>query len=190
LNVTFKPRRITGLLLLALALLTIWLLIEDDDTSTQLSPSYGTRSSDYSMDDFTLTTMNEMGIPSQTLSGKTMSHYPDNDSTEIEFPIAHFFHPQKNTWLITANHGITFNDGDDILLTGNVIITQQENTDVELRTEKLNLDTSKETANTDQPVIIKTASSITHAVGMDAALAEGLVNLHTHVRGRYDPNEH
>lgn len=187
-NVTSKFPQTFRLLLLALAIFTLWLLLEDEPL--EIPSSNGSRTSDYSMTDFTITSMTDLGLPSELLSGKKMSHYPDDGSTEIDFPIALFFHPEKNTWVVTSDHGITYNDGEDILLTGNVVITQQENTDLEFRSEKLNLNTRKETANTNQAVIIKTATSITHAVGMDATLAEGLVNLHTNVRGRYDPNKH
>jgi len=138
------------------------------------------------MSNFTMTVMDKLGQPSRIVTGQTMSHYPANDSTEIIAPIAQILEQSKKTWLITANKAYTEGKGEDILLTGNVIITQIDNTDIELRTEKLNLDTVRDNAYTDLAVSMKSPHGTTNSVGLHASLQEKTINLHSRVKGHYD----
>ncbi len=138
------------------------------------------------MSNFTMTVMDKLGQPSRIVTGQTMSHYPANDSTEIIAPIAQILEQGKKTWLITANKAYTEGKGEDILLTGNVIITQIDNTDIELRTEKLNLDTVRDNAYTDLAVSMKSPHGTTNSVGLHASLQEKTINLHSRVKGHYD----
>ena len=138
------------------------------------------------MTDFTLTIMDKEGNPSRIISGKEMAHYPEDDSTEIIFPNAELIAPEKETWIITSNKGSTQGKGNDILLTGNVIISQKENSDVELRTEKLNLDTLNNTAYTNLAVSMKSAYGTSESIGLHASLKEKMINLHSRVKGHYD----
>jgi len=167
------------------ALATLWLIVtsgsDDDETQPEIH-----RSSDYAMSDFTLTVMDEAGLPSRVINGDEMAHYPEDDSTEIINPIARFLEPEKDTWVVTANKGSTQGKGENILLSGNVVITRENNQEIELLTEELNLDTVYNTAYTDLPVSIKSAHGETDSVGLHAAMKDKAINLHSQVRGQYD----
>ena len=138
------------------------------------------------MSNFTMTVMDEQGKPSRIITGETMTHYPANDSTEIIMPVAKMLEQGKDTWVLSANKAYTEGKGEDILLTGNVIITPQDNHDIELRTEKLNLDTLRDNAYTDLAVSMKSPHGTTNSVGLHASLQEKTINLHSRVKGHYD----
>lgn len=185
-NATSNLPFLVKLLLPILAIITLWLLFSEDAKKNTGEQKTISRTSDYAMSNFTMTVMNELGKPSRIITGKEMAHYPVDDSTEIDSPIAEIIEQGKDTWLISANKAHTQGKGEDILLTGNVIITPKDNNAIELRTEKLNLDTIHDTAYTDLAVSMKSPHGTTNSVGLHASLQEKTVNLHSRVRGHYD----
>ncbi len=185
-NAISKIPFIAKILLPILAITSIWLLSgEEEKKQTTIENEY-TRTSDYSMTDFILTMMDDSGTPSRVIEGDKLSHYPDDDSTEILFAIARVIDQRKDTWIMSANKGKTQGKGEQIILTGNVIITRQDNNEIELRTEKLTIDTLQNTAYTDLAVSIISPYGNTNAVGLHAALADKMINLHSRVRGHYN----
>jgi len=183
LNVISKFPLIAKILLPVLAILSVYLLSGKSNTVIEGNQ---TQTNDYSMTYFTLTVMNDLGNPSRVISGEKMLHYPDGDRTEIRFPTAEIIDDQKNNWLISSDTGQTQGKGEEILLTGNVIITRQNNNEIELRTEKLTLDTTHDTAYTDLFVSIKSPYGNTKSVGLHADLKDRMINLHSHVKGHYN----
>ncbi len=167
-------------------MVSLWLLSDENSEQKASLQTEFNKASDYAMTDFTLTIMDKEGNPSRIISGTEMAHYPEDDSTEIIFPIAELIAPEKETWIITSNKALTQGKGNDILLTGNVIISQKENSDIELRTEKLNLDTLHNTAYTDLAVSMKSPYGTSESVGLHASLKEKMINLHSRVKGHYD----
>jgi len=184
-NISFT----TKILLLTLAALTAWMLANDvqqqskSDVETDVEFH---QTSDYSMKNFTITIMDEAGQPSRIIKGEDMAHYPEDDSTTINMLVAHIMKPEQEIWLITSNQGDTQGKGEDILLTGNVIVTKENNNDTELRTEKLHLDTEQNTAYTDVAATFKSPNGVTDTVGFHAVLADETINLHSRVKGQYD----
>lgn len=181
-NLTFLAK----LLLPLLAMVTLWLLFSEDTKKKTAENNAISRTSDYAMSNFTMTVMNDQGKPSRIISGKEMAHYPEDDSTEINNPTAEIIEEGKDSWLMSSNKAYTQGKGEDILLSGNVIITQKDNKAIELRTEKLNLDTVHDTAYTDLAVSMKSPHGTTNSVGLHASLQEKTINLHSRVKGHYD----
>jgi len=186
LNATSNLSFVGKLLLSLLAIITLWLLFSNDTKQKVTESSVISRTSDYAMSNFTMTVMDKLGKPSRIITGETMAHYPENDSTEIYAPIAEILEQGKDTWIISANKAYTEGKGEDILLTGNVIISQKDNKAIELRTEKLNLDTLHDNAYTDLAVSMKSPHGTTNSVGLHASLQEKTINLHSRVKGHYD----
>lgn len=177
---------IAKILLLILAVISIWLLSGEEEKKDAIPENEHMRTADYSMTHFTLTIMDDSGTPSRVISGDKLAHYADDDSTEILFPIARVIDQQKDTWILSSNKGLTQGEGEEIVLTGNVIITRQDNNEIELRTEKLILDTLHNTAYTDLAVNIKSPYGNTDSVGLHAALEDKMINLHSRVKGHYN----
>ena len=186
-NVISNIPPVAKTVLLIVAILTVWLISDSDSPSEQKKVNNEVRkTSDYAMSNFTLTIMDIQGHPSRVITGTEMAHYPKDDSTEIFNPVAQFIELGKDTWQVSANKGNTVGKGDDILLTGNVIITQPANPEIELQTEALNLDTLHNTAYTDLAVTMKSPYGITDSVGLHASLKQKTINLHSRVKGHYD----
>lgn len=185
-NATSNLSFLIKLFLPLLAIVTLWLLFNQDTDKKTNENTMTSRTSDYAMSNFTMTIMSKIGKPSRIISGKSMAHYPEDDSTEINDPIAEIIEPGKDSWLISSNKGHTQGKGEDILLTGNVIITQKDNKAIELRTEKLTLDTLHDTAYTDLAVSMKSPHGTTNSVGLHASLQDKTINLHSRVKGHFD----
>ena len=174
------------LLLPLLAIATLWLVFGENEKNKTQQQLEINRASDYAMTDFTLTIMNQDGQPARVIVGDELAHYPSDDSTEVINPVAYFIGQEKDTWIITSNKGETIGKGDDIFLTGNVIITRENNNEIELRSEELHLDTINSTAYTDVAVSISSPYGETNSVGLHATLDDKTINLHSKVKGQYD----
>ena len=185
-NVTSNLPFLAKLLLPILAIVTIWLLSGENDKDKAQQLSEIDRASDYAMTNFTLTIMNQSGKPARVITGDEMAHYPDDDSTEVINPIAHFIGQDKDTWIISSNKGETVGKGEEIFLSGNVIITRENNNEIELHSEELLLDTVNNTAYTDVAVTITSPYGETNSVGLHATLDDKTINLHSKVKGQYD----
>jgi len=186
LNATSNLPFLAKLLLPILAIATLWLLSGDDENDKKKHLSKINRASDYAMTDFTLTIMNQSGQPARVITGDEMAHYPSDDSTEVINPVAYFIGQDNDTWIISSNKGQTIGKGDDIFLTGNVIISREDNNEIELRSEELHLDTAHNTAYTDVAVAISSPYGETNSVGLHATLDDKTINLHSKVKGQYD----
>lgn len=169
-----------------LAIISIWLLSGEDNKQNSSAEDRQTHSSDYAMTDFTITMMNDEGNSARVIAGAKMSYYSDDDSTEILFPVASILDQQKDNWLMSSNKGQTQGKNDKILLTGNVIVTRQDNNEIELYTEQLTLDTLHNTAYTDLAVNMKSPYGNTYSIGLHAALEDKTINLHSRVKGYYN----
>ena len=185
LNAISNIPQLVKIVLLVLAIITLWLL-SGDDTDKNTRQIETRRTSDLAMTDFTLTLMDESGKPARIISGKEMAHYPEDDTTEIIFPVATVTNNETDIWIISSNKATTQGKGEDIFLTGNVIITREDRDDVDLLTEALHINTKQNTAYTDLAVTIKSPYGETNSVGLHADLADETINLHSRVRGHYD----
>lgn len=169
---------------MAAALVTAWLFL--DSPAREPIERLGHRTTDYTMTNFTMTVMNEFGKPARIIRGEEMAHYPDDDSTEILIQTTDFIQEGKDTWIVSSDRADTTGEGELIILTGNVVITNEQQPETQLLTEILHVDTLENTAYTDQPVTMTTLQGYTDSVGMHAMLNEKLINLHSRVRGQYD----
>lgn len=174
------------LILIAATVLTLWLLFDNDPAPSQSGDELVERSSDYAMTDFKMTVMDTNGQPQRIIEGSEASHYPDGDRTEIINPDALHIAVDNDDWIMQAERADTSGKAEHIVLTGNVIITNKDQPDIQLLTELLHLDTVNNTAYTDQPVLMRSPNGDTHSVGFHAALQEETINLHSRVRGQYD----
>ncbi|RKZ87664.1 MAG: LPS export ABC transporter periplasmic protein LptC [Gammaproteobacteria bacterium] len=185
LNAISNIPQLAKILLLILAIITIWLM-SSDDTEKNTGQLEISRTSDFSMTDFTMTLMDDLGKPTRIISGKEIAHYPEDDTTEITSPIAKFTDKETEVWVISSNKGTTQGEGEDLFLTGNVIINREDRDDIELLTEALHINTKQNTAYTDLAVTIKSPYGETNSVGLHADLADETINLHSRVKGQYD----
>lgn len=166
----------------------LWLSLVEDRTE-QINPALSSAvnpASDYGMTNFTMTIMDEQGVPARVVHGKKMVHYPKGDRTDIHMPEILFMENQKDTWVITSKLARTRGQGELIKLRGNVVITQETSDEIKLETSKLNINTENSTAYTDKAVKIASPHGETNSVGLHATLKDETINLHSKVKGQYD----
>lgn len=75
---------------------------------------------DYYVRNFTLRAMDARGQPRYLLSGASLNHYPDDDSTHLEQPRLTQYQPDQVVLYTTADRGRLSADGKELLMRGNV----------------------------------------------------------------------
>ena len=146
------------LLSLSLFALLIWWFRLVDDRPMNLITRVNPHFIDAYMHDFKLTAMNAEGKPGYVLNGRGLKHYNDQDIATIQQPVLHLEHANSN-WLLSAEDGEINDAQNEIVLYNKVVMQQlpaQANADktseagVRLRTERLDIDTTRQLATSDQ----------------------------------------
>src|SRR5688572_30586731 len=77
---------------------------------------------DYMIENFSAIRVDRDGVTRHLLSAKKMLHYPDDDTTDLEYP--HFINtePGKPVMQVDADQAKMTANGEDIYLSGNVRI--------------------------------------------------------------------
>ncbi|WP_126453397.1 LPS export ABC transporter periplasmic protein LptC [Sulfuriflexus mobilis] len=177
--------------LLSLASASIWLQEEgkqgDEDPAQKQAKQRHVP--DYYMDNFEMTTMDDLGRPSSLLISDKMLHYPDDDSTELNMPTMTLYRETGKPWIVRSDRGWVAADNKLVLLSGNVVIDRHsgpDNRPVKLLTERLRIHPKTDFAETDQPVTMLSEKRKTTAIGMRAYVREGQLQLLDDVRVHYE----
>ena len=111
-------------LMLALALLTLWL---DHQVRVESGPHASSRrhDPDYLVSNFTTTTYNPQGKAETVLSAAEMQHYPDDDSTDLVGPRVMQSKPDQPRFTVQADRGKISREGDEIFLYDNVVLVRE-----------------------------------------------------------------
>jgi lipopolysaccharide export system protein LptC len=125
---------------------------------------------DFIVDNFVASQTGADGLVLHTLRARRMTHYLDDDSSHLEEPrLAHFTTKGPEVTARSDNARLS-SDGATIELTGNVWLTRApvaNQSELVLLTETLVVTPDKNFARTDQPVVIRNATSRTDAVGLE-----------------------
>ena len=145
------------------------------------------------MEDVVATMIDKQGKPTVKIVSPKMTHYLENDTTEIIKPLltlyrtSHQKSPPK-PWHLSANHAKALQGINRIFLWENVIIHHpgdEQDEKTTLKTLTLDVYPEKQTATTEDPVVIIQPNSKVEALGMNADLASGAVKLLSQTRGEY-----
>lgn len=111
------------ILMLALALLTFYLerAARDDDAH----PSLRRHDPDYLVTQFTTTSYDRNGVAGSVLSASQMTHYPDDDSTELTEPRMLQSRPAEPRLRLRADRGQLSSGGDEVFLYDNVVLVRE-----------------------------------------------------------------
>jgi LPS export ABC transporter protein LptC len=94
------------------------------------------------------------------------------------------------TWHLKSDHGRVRADGDDVQLSGNVVVTGTTPGGTEpitLRTRSMRINTPTEFIETQDPVTFLWSGHEMTAVGMNADLKAGKLRLESDVHGEFSP---
>lgn len=165
-NVTLLPL----VLLSLLAGATIWL-----DHSTR-SGNIATRDEkdrhdpDFIIDKLTTRRFTPDGSLEHTITADKMTHYADDDSTEVALPAVTFF-ARRPPLQIKARDAWISQDGKEVHLFNNVYLTRSATSDQDeliVSSTELSIFPDDEIARTDTPVDIISGHSQLHGEGLEA----------------------
>ena len=175
--------------LLGLLGATYWL-----DQQSQPGPTKPDRSKrhdpDAIVENFSATKLNELGVPSFTITANKLLHYPDDDSTTLEVPHITLLSDTQPTIHANAKSGTISNQGNKILLHDDVEVTREANAKLDrltLQTEYLNIIPDQNFTYTDRAVTIVENHTTVHAKGMQMNSQTRILKLLSQVRSEYAP---
>ena len=181
-------RWIPSIALLLLAL-SSWWLIRELDLANLAADDSQRHTPDLYLDNFTTTTMNELGQPMRRLQAVRMEHFPDTDTSELEKPYLVLYRPGGPPWHVKSERGWVSASGDVMLLLGRVHIWRNNDAgerDLDVRTQDLRVLPDSEYGETDKPVVIRTPTSESRGVGMRVYLDQSRIELLSQVRTFYE----
>lgn len=179
---------VIGGVLLLITGATWWLAKQSQPPET----TYKTKSHtpDYFLEGFEDTQMDSSGRPSQQLSAERMTHYPDNDSTELTRPRIRLYDGKRPPWRVRADSGWLSGDGQVVLLQGEVNIDRSaspETRPIHIVTRDLRVQPKENYIETDEPVKFTSNQDTVNAKGMQAWFNKPIrLKLLADVRGYYE----
>jgi LPS export ABC transporter protein LptC len=138
--------------------------------------------------DFTMVSMNEDGQPYYTLKAVLMEHYNDTGESDVTEPV---FNINRNdsAWMISARRGTIDDENTWVTLNENVVMLQQNtDTPLELKTSKMRFNTKTQVANSNRQVDIKQGTLSLKSNGMIFNNLTGQLELLAGVNGTYVKN--
>nr|VFJ71248.1 MAG: lipopolysaccharide export system protein LptC [Candidatus Kentron sp. FW] len=168
---------------------------------------------DYSIDNFTTTAMDKAGRPRYRLEAERMVHYPFIDTSELKKPYLMFFgdetygrgKPEKAlldrekllsvdpAWHVKSEQGRILEQGKIILLLGKVHLWKNNDAgamELDIHTRDLRILPDLNYGETDEAIIIRTATSETRSVGMRTHIRPGRIELLSLVETTYEKALH
>ena len=175
-------------LMLSLALLTFWLdhQVRVDDGS---HPSMRRHDPDYLVDNFTTTTYARDGKVETVLSAVKMTHYPDDDSTELTGPRVLQAKPTQPRYTARADRGKVSREGDEIFLYDNVILVREADEarpEARMTTAFLHILRDRNLVRSDREVLFEEPGRWLKGRGMEYFNATRELLLHADVHGSFE----
>lgn len=177
------------ILLLLLTALTTWL-----ERTSNLPPERDDallrHAADYWLENYRIDTWDEKGHLQHQIFGARMTHFPDDETTDLISPRAILLPPDRPRTTVRSNLGHLSSDGETLTLTGKVRVVREAGPGREvpltIDTEHMLLWPDSETGRGDQAVLIRDGSSRLAGVGFDFDSPASRFNLHRKVHGIFE----
>jgi lipopolysaccharide export system protein LptC len=145
---------------------------------------------DYSVENVSSVTLDELGHPRYLMTSEKMWHYPDDDTTFLDHP--HFISLHANSWPIATSSltGKVSSHGDEVFLYDDVKVVRLPDLERDMltfSTEYLHIIPDKDQADTDFPVTITTQRDTINAIGMTLDNKLQIAHLLSTVRATHVP---
>lgn len=145
---------------------------------------------DYIVENFSFVRMSEAGQPSYVVSGKRLTHRPDNDISEVEQPVVQSMTDEHPRMTMTANNARIHHGMNQVDLIGSVDVARPATENIQamrLRTDALTVLPDEEVIKTDRPVEMQLGAATVRGTGMVANNATQQVHLASRGQITYPP---
>lgn len=185
---TEQKNLIIGGILLLLVLVTLWIARQSMQDETERSaPQHRV---DYYLEGVDTTLMDLSGRPSKRLVASRMTHFVDDDSTELESPRLTLYDLDRPPWRVRSETGWLSGDGEVLLLQGAVKIDRFAAPGVRpmhITTRDLRVQPRDNYVETDAEVHARSNQDRIDAKGMQIWLQQPIrIKLLANVRGHYE----
>ena len=177
------------LLMLALALITWWLVKSAPRPVAAGAPALPAGEPDYTMTQFALERFDAQGRLKIRIEGQRLRHFPDTDRIEIEGAQIRAFAPDGRVTLATAQRALGNGDGSEIQLMGGAEVTAQDGSGQPLliRGEFLHAFLVTERVQSHLPVWVQQGGTELTAGGLSYDSASGRLELKGPLRAQLSP---
>lgn len=178
------------LLMLSLALLTFWL-----ERTVREEPAPAAQRAhhpDYVVERFTITKFNRAGAAESALSAARMTHFPDDDSTDLLTPRVLQSRPGQPRLALSADRGTLSQDGDEVFLYDNVLVVREAAAGIaeaRMQTSFLHVVRARSLVRTDREVRIAEGGRAIVGRGMEYDNESRQLSLHAEVRGSFEAKQ-
>jgi lipopolysaccharide export system protein LptC len=177
------------LLLAVLAGLTFWL---DRIVQPPASPrtEHPKSDPDYVVDGLSAVRMDSQGRTRDTLRALKMTHYPADDSTVLLEPRFISYAENHSPVTVTSRRARVSSNGENVYFEEGVRVVRApyaNRSELVLETSYLHVIPDANLAKTDKPVVIRDASAVIAASGLELNGETRVLNLQGRVRSTYDP---
>lgn len=155
-------------LLAGVALLTLW-LDRQAQINARARENQVRHDPDYFVDGLTATRYGPDGLPLYTLYATHMSHFPDDDSTELTLPRFIHYGRGKAPVVATSRTAQVSSNGENVYMRDDVRLVREAYADksaMVLETSYLHLIPDDNLAETSRPVKIYDANTLVNAIGL------------------------
>ena len=146
---------------------------------------------DYILEDFSMTSSGDDGLPRYRMKGAMMTHYPDTGEAQVDKPRLEFITVDGERWIITAVQAQAEQKGGLVKLLGEVSIIRDDQSRQakgpvsSLKTDSLDVHVTEGYADTDDDVVITQTFGLTRAQGLRINFRQRHLYLKSRVRGEY-----
>ena len=177
------------LMMLALALITWWLVKSAPRPVAAGAPTLPAGEPDYTMTQFALERFDAEGRLKIRIEGQRLRHFPDTDRIEIDGAQIRAFAPDGRVTLATAQRALGNGDGSEIQLIGAAEVTAQDGSGQTLlmRGEFLHAFLITERVQSHLPVWVKQGATELKASGLSYDNARGTLELKGPLRAQLAP---
>ncbi len=183
------PKTVWAYLFLTVLALASWWLAELITPQQEAVPIPTGSNIDYYSNNVVRVVMNPDGTPKQRLIAETMTHYLEEDRTELTRPVLTLYSKTTPPWVIRADTGTISSGGETLFLGGNVLITRagaEDTRPVEAITKNLKVEPDKQYAETAEHVDVLSPPDHVTGTGMQAHFGDNLnITLLADVRGKH-----
>jgi lipopolysaccharide export system protein LptC len=142
------------------------------------------------MENVVATIFNKEGKPALKIETAKMTHFAEDDTTQMTTPHVTVYRQSPNPWYIDSDYAKSSQGIAQIIFWSNVVIHHPEdvvNPTTTMQTASLTVFPDKQIAQTNEAVTLTQPDTTIHAVGMLANLGSGTVKLISQARTEYVP---